>query len=221
MRVITAALVLGLALLTAVEVADLLVHVDNSVLDALVARRTAGWTNFMALMSHTGASVLTYPLVALAGVVVAWRTGRWRPGVFALAVVVLGVLSRLLLSVLVRDARPDRDLWLTHVGGFSFPSGHAAASALLAGALIWLAGRAGLPRPARIVFAIVALTWAFLVGLSRLYLGVHWVTDVVGSWLLAAAWLSALPLLDPERREAVTAARPVSGPTGPPLEADR
>lgn len=209
MRIVIAGLVLGLALLTTVELANLLVHVDNSVLDALVARRTAHWTGIATAVSHTGASVLTYPLVVIAGAVVAWRTQRWRPGVFALAVLVLGVLSRLLMSVLIRDARPDQDLWLVRTGGFSFPSGHAAASALLAGTLIWLAARAGLPRPARLAFALVALAWAFLVGMSRLYLGVHWVSDVVGSWLLAAAWVSALPLLDPARRDTATAVRSV------------
>ena len=208
-RVVVAGLVLGLALLTTAELADLLVHVDNGVLDALVARRTAGWTGFATAVTNTGASPFTYPLVAIAGLVVARRTRRWRPGVVALAVVVLGVLSRLLLSVLVRDTRPDQDLWLVPVGGFSFPSGHAAASALLAGTLIWLVGRAGLPRLPRIGFGIVLLGWAFLVGVSRLYLGVHWVSDVVGSWLLAAAWVCALPLLDPvrgDRREAGGAA---------------
>ena len=210
MRVVTAGLVLGLALLTAAELADLLVHVDNGVLDALVAHRTAGVTGFATAVTNTGASPFTYPLVAIAGLVVARRTRRWQPGVVALAVVVLGVLSRLLLSVLVRDTRPDQDLWLVHVGGFSFPSGHAAARALLAGTLIWLAGRAGLPRGPRLVLASVVLAWAFLVGLSRLYLGVHWVTDVVGSWLLAAAWVSALPLLDPVRHETATAVRRVS-----------
>ena len=147
-RAIVAGLVVGLALLTAVELADLLVHVDNAVLDALVAHRTARWTAFATAVTNTGASPFTYPLVAVAGLVVARRTRRWRPGVVALGVVVLGVLSRLLLSVLVTDARPNQELWLVPVGGYSFPSGHAAASVLLAGALIWLAGRAGLPRPA-------------------------------------------------------------------------
>ena len=101
MRAIVAGLVVGLALLTAVELADLLVHVDNAVLDALVAHRTARWTAFATAVTNTGASPFTYPLVAVAGLVVARRTRRWRPGVVALGVVVLGVLSRLLLSVLV------------------------------------------------------------------------------------------------------------------------
>jgi membrane-associated phospholipid phosphatase len=200
MRVVALGLVVGLALLTAVEVAGLLVHVDNAVLEALVVHRTARWTALARAVTDTGASPYTYPLVAVAGLVVARRTRRWRPGLVALAVLVLGVLSRLLLSVLVADVRPNQDLWLVAVGGYSFPSGHAAASALLAGALIWLAGRAGLPRVPRLVLGFVLLGWAFLVGVSRLYLGVHWVSDVVGSWLLAAAWLSALPLLDPTRR---------------------
>lgn len=215
-RAIVAGLVVGLALLTAVELADLLVHVDNAVLDALVAHRTARWTALATAVTNTGASPFTYPLVAVAGLVVARRTRRWRPGVVALGVVVLGVLSRLLLSVLVTDARPNQELWLVPVGGYSFPSGHAAASALLAGALIWLAGRAGLPRRPRLVLGSVLLGWAFLVGLSRLYLGVHWVSDVVGSWLLAAAWLAALPLLDPTRPEQPAAGDPVTrAPPGP------
>lgn len=200
MRVVVAGLVVALALLTAAELADLLTQVDSAVLDALVAHRSARSTGLATAVTNTGASPFTYPLVAVAGLVVASRTKRWRPGVVALAVVVLGVLSRLLLSVLVADPRPDPGLWLVPVGGYSFPSGHAAASALLAGALIWLAGRAGLPRGPRLGLGVVLLSWAFLVGLSRLYLGVHWVSDVVGSWLLAAAWLAALPLLDPVRR---------------------
>ena len=200
-RAIVAGLVVGLALLTAVELADLLVHVDKAVLDTLVAHRTARWTALATAVTRTGASPFTYPLVAVAGLVVARRTRRWWPGVVALGVVVLGVLSRLLLSVLVTDARPNQELWLVPVGGYSFPSGHAAASVLLAGALIWLAGRAGLPRRPRLVLGSVLLGWAFLVGLSRLYLGVHWVSDVVGSWLLAAAWLAALPLLYSLRRD--------------------
>ena len=87
MRAIVAGLVVGLALLTAVELADLLVHVDNAVLDALVAHRTARWTALATAVTNTGASPFTYPLVAAAGLVVARRTRRWRPGVVALGVV--------------------------------------------------------------------------------------------------------------------------------------
>lgn len=199
MRAIVVGLVAGLALLTVLELTELLTHVDGTVMDVLAAHRTARWTTLATAVTDTGASPFTYPLVAVAGLVTALRTRRWRPGVVALTVLGLGVLSRLLLSVVVGDARPALELRLVAVSGFSFPSGHAAASALLAGTLIWLAGRAGLPRRPRLAVGAVLLGWAVLVGVSRLYLGVHWVSDVVGSWLLAAAWLSALPLLDPVR----------------------
>ncbi len=110
------------------------------------------------------------------------------------------MLSRLGLSMVVRDARPPRVDWLVPVGGFSFPSGHAATSALVAGTLAWLLGRLVPWRPARVAIAAGLGVWALLVALSRLYLGVHWVSDVLGSWLLAGAWLAGLLVLAGRRR---------------------
>jgi undecaprenyl-diphosphatase len=74
---------------------------------------------------------------------------------------------------------------------FSFPSGHAIASLLFFSLLAFVLWRTA-GRTARHRFAIVALCalGAFIVALSRVYLGVHWPTDVLGGWLLAAAWLS-------------------------------
>ena len=185
----------ALAVLTAVELAAPPEALDVAILDGLFAHRTPGWTSLATAVTNTGASPVAYLLVAAAGVVVRLRTGRWRPGLTALAVLVAGVLSRLALSVVVGDARPAPGLRLVAASGYSFPSGHTAASALLAGTLIWLAGRAGWPRwPV----AAVLVPWAVAVGLTRMYLGVHWITDVAGSWLLAGAALCALPLLDPD-----------------------
>ena len=104
----------------------------------------------------------------------------------------VGVLSRLQLSKLVADARPPQGDWLTPAQGFSFPSGHAATSALVAGTLTWLLIQVVQPRWARLAVGVVPASWAMLVALSRLYLGVHWVSDIVGSWLLAGAWLGVL-----------------------------
>ena len=189
-------LLVALAVLTTVELVAPPRIADTAVLDLMVTHRTPGWTAIATAVTNSGASPFTYPLIVLAGLLTGMRTRRWQPGVAALCIVVLGVLSRLLLSVLVGDGRPPLEQRLVAVQGFSFPSGHAASSALLAGALIWLAGRALLPYPVRWTTAAVLVPWAFLVGVSRLYLGVHWISDVVGSWLLAGAWLCVLPLLD-------------------------
>jgi undecaprenyl-diphosphatase len=197
----TAGLVTALAVLTTVELVSPPRIADTAVLDAMVAHRTPRWTEIAIVITDSGASPFTYPLIALAGLLTAVRTRRWQPGVAALCIVVLGVLSRLLLSVLVGDARPPLEQRLVAVQGFSFPSGHAASSALLAGALIWLAGRAQLPSPVRWMTAAILVPWAVLVGVSRLYLGVHWISDIVGSWLLAGVWLCALPLLAKAARD--------------------
>lgn len=166
--------------------------VDSAVLRFVVAHRT-GWISSTArVITDTGTSPLLYPLVALAGLSVRLRTGRWAPGVAALVVVVAGVLSRLGLSRLVRDGRPPSGDWLVQVHGFSFPSGHATTSTLTAGALGWLLAQAVESGWVRRAGFLVLASWALLVSLSRVYLGVHWITDIVGSWLLAAAWLAGL-----------------------------
>jgi membrane-associated phospholipid phosphatase len=114
------------------------------------------------------------------------------PGVAAVGVAAGGVLSRLGLSDLIRDARPPRTVWLVEVNGFSFPSGHAATSALIAGTLAWLLTLLIRARSARVAIIAALAVWALLVALSRTYLGVHWVSDILGSWLLAGAWLTSL-----------------------------
>jgi membrane-associated phospholipid phosphatase len=192
-----AAVLTALTLLAAAEAADLAHSVDSGVLDALVAHRSSWLTKVSKVVTDTGASPFTYPVVVVGALIVGRRTGRWRAALAAPVVLVLGVLSRLLLSIVVRDERPSAELQLVPVSGFSFPSGHAAASALLAGALVWLIAQAGVRRPLRLTLTAVLALWALLVATTRLYLGVHWITDVVGSWLLAAAWLILLPLVSP------------------------
>ena len=132
-----------------------------------------------------------FPLIALAGVAVRIRTGSWRPGVTALVVAALTVLGRFLLSLLVREPRPAELFRAVPVGGFSFPSGHTVTSAVVAGALAYLLGHLLRPRWSGLAAVVLGL-WAALVGLSRVYLGVHWLTDVVAGWLFAAAALTLL-----------------------------
>lgn len=109
----------------------------------------------------------------------------------------------LLAKDLVARPRPHlfAPLWPEH--GFSFPSGHAMVSLSLVLGLSFLEGK-GLSRPPWLLAP--GLLWAFLVGLSRLYLQVHYPSDVLASWALALAWFLAFRLYW-ERQHAAFAGR--------------
>ncbi|MFE3142489.1 phosphatase PAP2 family protein [Streptomyces scopuliridis] len=123
----------------------------------------------------------------------------------ALVFLLAGQAARYGLLAAVARPRPPMADWLTHASGFAFPSGHTTTSALAAGLLIWGLVRLGrrshaIPGWLRGVLIALLVCWAVAVGLSRIYLGVHWATDVVGGWLYAATWLGLGASFIPARR---------------------
>lgn len=115
--------------------------------------------------------------------------GRPRAALFLLAAVTLGAGLTHLLKVGV--ARPRPDLALSPPGASatsSFPSGHAANATVVymtAGALL----ARGLRRTRLKVYVVgLAAVLAAAVGISRIYMGVHWPTDVFAGWTLGASW---------------------------------
>ncbi|WP_185974662.1 phosphatase PAP2 family protein [Deinococcus detaillensis] len=103
-----------------------------------------------------------------------------------------------LIKLLVHRARPQ--LWkvLTPETDFSYPSGHALISLTVITACIWLAW----PTKWRRVVLVAGACFLVLVGLSRLYLGVHYPSDVLGGWLMGAEWAGAVLLIVRPGREA-------------------
>lgn len=84
--------------------------------------------------------------------------------------------------------RPDLVAHLAEVQSASFPSGHAMISAVAYLTLGVLLTRAQKDRPVKIVIMTFAILITLMIGLSRIYLGVHWPTDVLAGWALGAAW---------------------------------
>jgi membrane-associated phospholipid phosphatase len=112
----------------------------------------------------------------------------------ALAWAVLGLVTFVVPEIIkYATARPRPALWetLIHPSGFAMPSGHAVASAAFYPLLGWALVRVSGGRPA--VGYCVGALFALFVGFGRLYLGVHWPSDVLVGWLLGFA-LSALAI---------------------------
>ncbi|MFF1359221.1 phosphatase PAP2 family protein [Streptomyces sp. NPDC058297] len=139
-------------------------------------------------LTATGTGVVPFALAALAGII-AGRTLRQRALAAALCLGCLGAGQALRYRVMAVVARPRPPVagWETHASGWSFPSGHATTAGLTAGLLVIAVCLRGPRRRAPLVLIIGG--WGALVGLTRVFLGVHWSTDVVGGWLFALGWL--------------------------------
>ena len=158
--------------------------IDASVLQYVVAART-GWLTTWCTAFGTG---LVYGLLILVGLAVWRRTGAWVPAAVAVGALAVGQAVRLGISDAVARARPPEQVWLVHPGGYAYPSGHTTTAVIGYGLLAGLA--AGLVRRWSVALFAAAGLLAVAVAGSRVYLGVHWLSDVVGGWMFGVAWLA-------------------------------
>jgi membrane-associated phospholipid phosphatase len=186
---------LGLALVGFGAVTgDVLGREDLAAFDLPVTILVAAWrvpwlTGLMRGITMLGSFPVIAGLIAATGVFLRIRTGSWRP-VLLLAAVSAGAAG---LDVLVKYAiarpRPPVSFAVTAAPGFAYPSGHTVQAAAY-GCMAYLIARSARSWRVKIGAWAAALMIAVLVGLSRVYLGVHWLTDVMGGWALATAWLA-------------------------------
>lgn len=99
-----------------------------------------------------------------------------------------GVILMQILKVIFGRERPPQP-WLTTATGFSFPSGHSLMTALFYGFLVFMIVRNGKAWPGRKWLIAVLVCLPVLVGLSRVYLGVHYASDVLAGWSMGIAWI--------------------------------
>jgi undecaprenyl-diphosphatase len=160
---------------------------DSSITTWMVAHRTAALTTLARLLSAVGSQKVLIPLAAVAAVLL---VGRRRFVLAGLVVVAWSgaILLYSLIKHFVHRPRPPADIWLMKVVSTSFPSGHATQSLATFTALAFIA--AALTARVGMAAKGLALVLAAGVGWSRVYLGVHWTTDVIAGWLIAAAWIT-------------------------------
>jgi len=181
---------------------------DNSLLQSILGLRSAGSNEIFLSFTHLGDKEIVLLLTAFLAIG-GWIAGlRLRP-LGLLAVVGLSLLTSEAIKKTVNRERP----FLVHKetieilpgtimpDSASFPSGHATLSAALfvGGALL----APNMSRSKRLRLAVLGLIVTFLVGFSRVYLGLHWPTDVFTGWAIGIGWgLIAAWVLDrfgPER----------------------
>jgi undecaprenyl-diphosphatase len=117
-----------------------------------------------------------------------FAAGKRHTGWFVLATVLGGTAFNSLLKLAFGRPRPDLVTPLTQVLTLSFPSGHAALSAICYLTLGALLAQTQASRKVRVYFIVIAALLTLSVGISRVYLGVHYPTDVLAGWCIGIAW---------------------------------
>ncbi len=175
---------------------DPLVQADIAVFNFLQALRTAPVDRLLIVVTEMGSVGVMLPLVIGVALWLMWRR-CWRTAWYWIGVAAFAEVLVQLLKFTLGRTRP-LDLY-TGVERFSFPSGHAVVSTVILGFLAFLLSRG---QATRVRLAIAAGTGVYvaLVAFSRLYLGAHWLSDVLGGMSLGLAWVALAAMVYTRRR---------------------
>jgi YVTN family beta-propeller protein len=162
--------------------------VDRSALAFVLRHRAGGPADLARVVTHLGDAILLIPLALAAGL---WLWRRREPLAVALAPLVTLVCASVTETVVkhvIDRPRPPLSYHLVAESNAAFPSGHTTAAAALFLAVALAAPAMVDGRRRRLALVMVCCAVAVFVGVARLVLGVHWLTDVVAGWFFGAAW---------------------------------
>lgn len=138
----------------------------------------------VSALGSTG--ILTLVVMVVAGYLLV--IGARQSAVFLVVAVSVGTLINRLLKLAIARPRPDVVPHATYVSNESFPSGHAANSAIVYLVLGMMLAGLVTSRAGKIYVIGVCVFVTTIVGLSRIYLGVHWPSDVIAGWMVGTIW---------------------------------
>lgn len=196
--VVSLGVVMGTTLLAgevyeAVAEADGIALIDRPLMAWIVSVRTPTWDSVIAFYSNTGGPVLQPIITGAVMIFLAWRWRSRTPVVLTVVAVAGSLLLTVVGKELVGRARPPlTDAIPPFEHSPSFPSGHTLNATVIAGIVCYLMLHWFRTRGTRTLWVILMAVYAITMGLSRVYLGHHWLTDVVVGWLLGLAWIAVV-----------------------------
>jgi len=186
--IISTCLAAFFALWLMVEVGDASL-IDDPIRNAVISTRSDWLTPIMKVITYMG-NWQTITVICL--ILLAFRKTRLTYGVpLSIGALFVSLANKGIKAIVMRP-RPDQVMFLIEQGGWSFPSGHSITSMFFYGMAIWLIRRNVTdPRLANILTVLLAIPMV-LIGVSRVYLGVHYPTDVLAGWCLGVLVIVAI-----------------------------
>ena len=168
---------------------------DEAIRDAVHQTASPTLTTLMRGISFLGSTQFLFAATTV--VVVLFIVRRWKREAILLAITMLGAsLLNITLKLAFKRVRPEPFFNLATPKSFSFPSGHSLASFCFFGALAVILNARVRNRGLRLAISITAAVLVLLIGLSRIYLGVHYPTDVIAGFTSALIWTGAVKFVE-------------------------
>jgi undecaprenyl-diphosphatase len=159
-------------------------NLDTMLLELLISMREPVGIFFFSTITHLADTTVVILVLLVASLLLLLKNKRYAVG---LVVATLGAkISEMLIKIIVERARP-LDVGLLQLDTYSFPSGHATAAMALYGFFAYVLWQV-YPKWRVVVLAVSTLIIGG-VGISRIYLGVHYPSDVLGGYLLGLLWI--------------------------------
>jgi undecaprenyl-diphosphatase len=179
-------LFVGLAVLVMIDASDAF---DSAIIEGVRNPATSNALGFLGSLTEPG-STGAVAIVAVLTFALGAAIGPWRHGLIGALTIGAAALGVELVKAGVARARPDALEPIIVEHGFSFPSGHATLSMVAYGVLAVLISRSRLPQGVRTAAIVGLALLVVAIGVSRIWLGVHYPTDVLAGW--TAGWVIVL-----------------------------
>jgi undecaprenyl-diphosphatase len=187
---------------------------DDSILRWMASHQSPLATTAALETTALGTGTVVIMMTVVAGMFLA-LTDQRKAALLLVVATIGGLALNLLLKLHYHRPRPQIFPWATNVVSTSFPSGHAMNAVVVYGTIAYLAARLSRRLSVRVTTQVLAVVVAIAICVSRVYLGVHYPSDVLGGAIVGAAWamfcMAALESVQ-RIRGMRTARSPISGP---------
>ena len=158
---------------------DSFLSLDNNIYNFVISFKNETLTTIFKMITSLASVkfILVIFIISLLGLI------KYKKGIFFSIIICLDTIVNLIVKKIIGINRPDKINWLVVEKGYSFPSGHTMISITFYGLLIYFITKSNIKKSTKILLSIILGVLILLIGLSRIYLGVHYFSDVIGGLL--------------------------------------
>jgi membrane-associated phospholipid phosphatase len=178
-----------MALALAINSGGWMSRLDTATTSWFVAHRSMGLDVAATVITDFGSPAATAATGVIIAAVLSWLARSWVPGIVVIATVGAAALANTALKAVIERPRPPLQWQVILETDPSFPSGHVTGTATLLGIVAVVVGMER-GRATRIRLTVAVVTAVVLVAATRLYLGVHWLSDVIAGAIMAALFVT-------------------------------